>query len=81
LIYRNLEGQNAKLAFFYLEPVPMCRGVGEQGRGIGLGVGRGLGDVDGPAGRGGPRGGSWVFIEYPSFLVIYCNLSVMYYTK
>jgi hypothetical protein len=33
MIYRKLEGQNAKLAFFYLELVLTHKGVGEQGRG------------------------------------------------
>mgnify|MGYP006934362503 CR=1 FL=1 len=46
MIYRKLEGQNAKLAFFYLELVLMRRGVGEQGRGsAGQGRSRGLGRV------------------------------------
>jgi hypothetical protein len=50
MIYRKLEGQNAKLVFFYLELVLTRRGGGvrEQGRGsAGQGRSRGLGRVVG----------------------------------
>jgi hypothetical protein len=46
MIYRKLEGQNAKLAFFYLELVLTRRGIDEQGRGLaGQRRSRGLGRV------------------------------------
>jgi hypothetical protein len=47
MIYRKMEGQNAKLAFFYLELVLTRRGVGKQGRGS-AGQGRSRGSVEWP---------------------------------